>query len=189
MHTVRVITRPESRSPAYRRQIGKGACKTALRNAAFAVALAGAAATVHAGVKASAVNVDYWQQSSAAEAFVPLTAAGAVSLSFNLASAGKKVVSFSAVCRVFAPSGEFYEDAHLDLDIYVNGLRAAPTAGTNLSPIPDDAFCSRASGLTRASITVPIQGIAGNNVVQVKARGQSGASGLYLSRMSLVVYD
>jgi hypothetical protein len=197
MHTLRAITvtRPQLRSPANRRRIGIGAYQTALRNAALAIALAGTAATAHAGVKASAINADWWLQSSAAEAFVPLTTAGAVSLTFNLASPGKKVLTFSAVCAVFAPGGTFYQEAHLDLDIYVNGLRARPTGVSN-APVPDDAFCSHGytserglGALTRASITVPIQGIEGKNVVQIKARGQGGAEGWYLARTSLVIYD
>ena len=78
MHTLRAITstHPGSRSPANRRA-------TILRKAARALALAGAAATVHAGVKASAVNPDAWY-GPADEVYLPLTAAGAVTLTFNL---------------------------------------------------------------------------------------------------------
>jgi hypothetical protein len=163
-----------------------------LRKAALALALAGAAATVHAGVKASAVNPDAWY-GPADEAYLPLTAAGAVTLTFNLTSPGKKVLTFSAVCAVHAPGGEFYKDSHLDIDIYVNGLRVAPTAGT--VGVPDDAFCSHGyapqglGGFTRASITVPINVIAGTNAVQIKARGQNGATGFYIARTSLVIHD
>ena len=193
MHTLRAImaTRPGSRSPVNRRQIRTGVYRTTLRNAAVAVALAGAAVTAHAGIRASAVNPGWWYQ-TAAEAYVPLTAAGAVTLTFNLASAGKKVLTFSAACMVWTSSADIV-DAFLDLDIYVNGLRVAPTTGTN--PFPDDAFCSNGYspqgvvGATRASITVPIQGQAGQNAVQIKARGQNGATALYLARTSLVIQD
>jgi hypothetical protein len=163
-----------------------------LRKAALALALAGVAATAHAGVKASAINADWWS-GPATEAYVPLTTAGAVTLTFNLASAGKKLLTYSAVCAVGAPGGEFFQNAHLDLDIYVNGIRVAPTAGT--APIPDDVFCAHGNtgaglgGFTRASITVPIQGNAGKNAVQIKARGQNGATDLFLANMSLVIYD
>jgi len=186
------VTRPGSRSPVNRRQIRTDVYRTTIRNAALAVALAGAAVTAHAGVKASAVNAGDWVHRSAAEAFVPLTAAGALSLNFNLPSAGKKVLTFSAICSVEYPD-VYGMHAHLELDIYVNGLRVAPTSGGGL-PVPD-AFCSHGyapAGLgpwTRASITVPIQGIKGPNVVQIKARGESGATGLYLSRTSLVIHD
>ena len=163
-----------------------------LRHAVLAFALAGAAATAHAGVRASAVNPGSWYQ-TAVEAFVPLNAAGAVTLTFNLDSAGKKVLTFSAACAVSALD-ESNVVAFLDLDIYVNGLRVAPTTGGNLA-VPDDAFCSHGysaggfGGLTRASITIPIQGQAGTNAVQIKARGQNGATALYLARTSLVIYD
>jgi hypothetical protein len=195
MHTLRAITatRPGSRSPANRRQIRTDVYRTTLRNAALAVALAGAAATAHAGVKASAVYANFLSYSSPEEVFLPLNAAGAVTLTFNLASAGKKVLTFSAVCAVAAPGWEFYKDAHLDLDIYVNGLRVAPTIGT--LPTTPDAFCSHGysppglSGVIRASITVPIQGNAGYNAVQIKAKGQGGATGFFLANTSLVIYD
>ena len=166
-----------------------------LRHAALALALAAAATTAHAGIRASAINPYYWT-GTADETYLPLTGSGAVTLSFNLPSAGKKVLTFSAVCQVRGPGGSmFYNDAHLDLDIYVNGVRVALTT-PGINPTPDDAFCSKGytpedgfGPLTRASITVPIQGNAGNNAVQIKVRGQAGATGLFLARTSLVIYD
>jgi hypothetical protein len=68
-----------------------------LRNAALALALAGVSATSHAGVKASAVNGGLFTFSNS-EAFVALNDAGGTTLSFNLAAAGKKVLTFSAYC-------------------------------------------------------------------------------------------
>ena len=60
MHTLRAntFTRPGSRSPANRRQIRTGVYRTTLRNAAVAVALAGAALTAHASVKATAITLE-----------------------------------------------------------------------------------------------------------------------------------
>ena len=164
-----------------------------LRNVALAVALAGVAATAHAGVRASAVNPGMWS-GTAAEAFVPLNDAGAVTLTFNLASAGKKVLTFSAACAVIDWLAPTNASALLDLDIYVNRHSVAPTTAGNVV-IPDDAFCSQGyasggwPGLTRASITVSIQGIKGKNAVQIKARGQNGATHLFLGRTSLVIHD
>src|SRR5262245_32071152 len=89
-----------------------------LRNAAVAVALAGVSATSHASVKASAVNGGVFTQGSA-EVFVSLNNAGATTLNFNLASGGKKVLTFSAYCAVNSAAG--LTTAWLDLDIIVNG--------------------------------------------------------------------
>jgi hypothetical protein len=186
MNTLRAITvtRPESRSPGNRRRIGKEAYKTALRNAALAVALAAAATTAHAGVRASAVRTGAWTTSGPTQVFVPLNNAGATTLSFKLGSAGKKVLTYSASCAVGATFNDY-----LELDIYVNGVIVAPT--TSLY----DAFCT-SNGLGReaagphtlASITVPIEGITGNNTVQIKVKGYSG-SVLWLSDSALVIYD
>lgn len=160
---------------------------TTLRNVALALALAGAAATAHAGVKASAVATSVLINSDNATAvFVPLNDAGATTLNFKLGSASKKVLTYSAECAVRAPLGN--SAAWLDLDIYVNGLIVAPTVGTA------DAFCSSngtlgPDGWTRASITVPIQGISGDNTVRIQARGNNGATGLWLGESALVIYD
>ena len=90
---------------------------TTLRNAALALALSGAAAMAHAGVKASAVYPWVnWTIYSPAEVLVPLNAAGATTLNLNLGSAGKKVLTYSAECAVRAPAGNSI--AWLDLDIY-----------------------------------------------------------------------
>jgi len=161
---------------------------TTLRNAALALALTGAGATAHAGVKANAVQSMFnWSRYSPAEVFVPLNSAGATTLSFKLGSAGKKVLTYSAECAVAAPAGNSI--AWLDLDIHVNGVIVAPTAGTG------DAFCTSngtetlGDGWVRASITVQIQGISGDNTVQIQARGNYGATGLWLGDSALVIYD
>ena len=72
------------------------------------------------------------------------------------------MLTYSADCGVYSSAAVF--GAWLDLDIYVNGVIVAPTIGTG------DAFCS-SNGTTdldsfvRASITIPIQGVEGNNTV------------------------
>jgi hypothetical protein len=159
---------------------------TMLRNAALVLALTGAAASTHAGVRASAVTALNLVTYSAAEVFVPLNDAGATTLSFNPGSSGKKVLTFSAECAVAAPAGS--TSAWLDLDIYVNGVIVTPTTATS------NAFCSSngtasLDGWTRASITIPIQTISGTNTVRILARGGNGATGLWLGEPALVIYD
>jgi hypothetical protein len=156
------------------------------RQAVIALVLAGAAATAQAGIKASAVHTTAWTQSSAAQALVTLDASGKTALSFTLGSAGKKVLTFSAICSVDAPAGDTL--SWLDLDILVNGVVVAPTVGS------DDAFCSTSGKggyyqYVRASITIPIQGLAGTNYVQIKARGNYLARGMYFYNSTLVVFD
>ena len=157
-----------------------------LRHVALALALAGTAATAQASTKASAVNTSVWGTRSPAQSLVSLNAAGATTLSFTLASAGQKVLTFSAICSVNAPADDAL--SWLDLDIVVNGVVVAPTVGG------DDAFCSAngtisGDGYVQASITIPIQGISGNNTIQIKARGNYQASGLRFDKSSLVVFD
>lgn len=156
-----------------------------LRHAALALALAGVTATAHAGIKASAVNGSLFTFSNA-EAFVPLNSAGATTLSFNLAGASKKVLTFSAYCAVYAPAG--VTTAWLDVDIVVNGVVVAPTSGSG------DPFCSsngsgQFDGYVRTSTTVSIQGKEGSNSVRVLARGSPYATGLLLGATSLVIHD
>jgi hypothetical protein len=158
----------------------------ALGNAALALALTAAAATAQAGIKASAVLPGTSVVPSPAEYFVPLDNTSATTLTFNLSSAGKKVLTYSALCAVQAPAGD--GTAFLDLDIYVNGVVVDPTVGNR------DAFCSASGtgdldGWVRASITVPIQGIAGTNTVRVKARGTFNTTWLFLSDAALLIFD
>lgn len=157
-----------------------------IRQVALALALAGTAATAQAGVIASAINTSAWSPPSAEQSLVSLDASGATTLSFTLASRGKKVLSFSAICSVDAPASDTL--SWLDLDILVNGVVVAPTVGN------DDAFCSAKGtagfyGLVRASITIPIKGISGNNTIQIKARGNYNAKDLYFLYSTLVVFD
>jgi hypothetical protein len=155
------------------------------RQAVLALALAGAAATAQAGIKASAIYPTTWL-SSAAQSLVVLDPSGATTLSFTLPGAGKKVLTFSAICSVRAPAGDFL--SWVDLDIVVNGVVVPPTVGI------DDAFCS-ANGTpsyddyTRATITIPIQGVAGSNTVQIKARGNYNTMDMFFVNSVLVVFD
>ena len=156
-----------------------------LRNAALALALAGLSAMSHAGVKASAVNGGLFTSSNA-EAFVPLNNAGATIVNFNLAAAGKKVLTFSAYCAVNSAAGT--TTAWLDVDIVVNGVVVAPTSGSG------DPFCSangsgKFDGYVRTSTTVSIQAKEGTNSVRILARGSPHATGLLLSATSLVISD
>ena len=156
-----------------------------LRNAVLALALAGAAATAQAGVKASAVNTSNLIILNPGPVLVPLNAAGATTLSFSLASAGKKILTFSSECAINAPTG-IYGD-YLDLDILVNGVVVTPT-------VDADPFCSANGtgffdGYIRTSITIPIQVKSGINTVQIKASGSANVTGMWLGASALVIYD
>ena len=160
---------------------------TTLRNAVLALALTSAAATAHAGVKASAVTSTNWAQFSPAEVFVPLNDAGATTLTFKLSSAGKKILTYSAACAVGGQAG--ITTGYVHLDIYVNGVVIAPTGGNSDTFCTADGTTSTVDGAVRASITVPIQGISGNNTIQIKATGNYGATGFLLGHSALVIYD
>lgn len=153
---------------------------TILRNAALALALAGAAATAHAGVKLSAVRTNFFSATGYLGTFVPLNNAGATTLTFNLASSGKKVLTYSVVCRVSWPS------YYVDLDIIVNGVAVAPTAN-------DAQFCSPPGNdfpmFAQQSITLAIQGIKGTNTVRILAKGADPTTSYALNASSLVVHD
>jgi len=159
----------------------------ALKLTTLAVVLASMAATAQAGIKASAVTYAGVSTVSPEQALVRLDASGATTLGFTLPAAGTKVLTFSAECTVDSLAGDSL--SWTDLDIVVNGGVVAPTIGS------DDAFCSAhgASGIkddhVRASITIPIQGRAGSNTVQIKARGNYNAKGFRLANIALVVFD
>jgi hypothetical protein len=156
-----------------------------LRHALLALALAGAAATAQAGVKASAVNPSNLTWLTRGPVLVPLNSAGATTLSFSLASAGKKLLTFSSECSVNGPAGKYGE--YLDLDILVNGVVVVPTVNA-------DPFCSTNStgafdSYIRTSITIPIQLQSGTNTVQIRASGSANVTGMWLGQSALVIYD
>jgi hypothetical protein len=117
---------------------------------------------------------------------LPLNAAGATIVTFNLPGAGKKVLTFSAECAVDAPAGNNF--AWVDIDIVVNGVVVPVTNGTS------DAFCSAdgAAGFSsymRPSITVLVNGLQGNNTVRIRAKGQAGATAIWVSDTALMIHD
>jgi hypothetical protein len=157
-----------------------------LRPGAAALVLAAVATVAVAGVRLNAVRANNWSVNSPAAVLVPLTGAGASQVGFNLPAAGRKVLTYSAECAVNAPAGN--NGAWLDIDVIVNGAVVAPTVGTA------DAFCGANGtagfdGWRRNSITVVIAGVAGANTVRIVARGNGGATGLWLGDSALVVHD
>ena len=105
---------------------------------------------------------------------------------FIKAAIGAAILSFSAECAVGAPTGN--SAAWLDLDIIVNGTVIAPTVGAS------DAFCASNSsagidGYARHSITVAIDGVAGENRLRAQARLNNGGTAGWISDIAWVVYD
>lgn len=95
---------------------------------------------------------------------VPLNDSGSTSMVFNVGKAGTYSLTYSAECS--ADNGANSNTGWVHLDIEVNGVVVAPTVGSA------DAFCSPdnvagSSGWVRASITVPVRLLAGNNTVRV----------------------
>jgi hypothetical protein len=157
-----------------------------LKTGAVVLVLAAVATAAVAAVRLSAVRPGNWTVANPAAVLVPLNGAGALQLTFNLPAAGRKVLTYSAECAVNAAAGS--SSAWLDLDIIVNGAVVAPTVGVN------DAFCTSngtagSDGWSRNSITVVIAGLAGANTVRVQARGNNGATGLWLGDSALVIHD
>jgi hypothetical protein len=152
--------------------------------ATLALALASVSAIGSAAVTGSAVRPGYWQ--SEVDAYVPLNAAGTTTLTIYPSSSGVRVLTFSASCAVLANAGD--TSAWVDLDIVVNGQVVAPTAGTH------NQFCNANgsgwySGYTRASITIPINVVAGANTIRVFARRFFYAQGFSLADSSLVIHQ
>jgi hypothetical protein len=121
-----------------------------------------------------------------AGAFIPLNAAGATIVGFNLPVAGKKVLTFSFECSVDAAAGN--TSAWLDLDIIVNGVTVPVTVGAA------DAYCT-SDGVVghghwqRPSITVQVNGFAGLNNVRIFARGNNGATSIWVGDSALMIHD
>ncbi|HEY5808780.1 MAG TPA: hypothetical protein VIT67_12470 [Povalibacter sp.] len=156
-----------------------------LMTLAVAGTLMGVTAASFAAVKTAQVRPNNWSAGPAA-AFVPLNAAGATTTSFSLAAPTRLVLTYSAECAVSAPAGN--AGVWLDLDLIVNGVPIAPTAGNQ------DAFCSSngtaaLDGWTRASITVFFTGKTGANTVRIQSRGNGGATSVWLGDSSLVIHD
>ena len=158
-----------------------------LRHAALALALASAAATAQAGVKASAVRPGNWVVLSRDEVLVPLNAAGATTLSFNPGlSRQESPHVLGRMCRQRGRPAKFGDGS--TSTSCVNGVVVTPTAGS-ADPFLFCEWHRRFDSYIRASITIPIQGKAGTNTVQIKARGASSVTGMWLGDSALVIYD
>jgi hypothetical protein len=156
-----------------------------LQSTVLALILGASASSSMAAISAYHVRSGNFSSPVVAGVLVPLNAAGQTTITFNARKAGQRLLTFSAECAVGAPAGD--EDAWLDIDILVNGVAQAPTAGSG------DAFCS-ANGTAatdhwiRPSITIRIPVIEGANSVSVQARGNAGATLLWIGDSSLVVH-
>jgi hypothetical protein len=98
-------------------------------------------------------------------------------ISFTLPAAGKKVLNYSALCVVGGPTSGWG-----DIDIYVNGVVVAPTAGI-------EAFCHGGSQWSRHSIILVMQGQLGLNTVQIVGRVYNGGTFFSLGKSALVIHD
>ena len=150
-----------------------------------AVALSAIAVTAHAATKIYVTRTGNFI-TAAPVIPVPLDQVGGTIRSFNLASAKKLYLTYSAECAVGSPNPSAI--SYVDLDIIVNGIVVGPTVGTA------DAFCTSnhtppADGWVRSSITVHIQGIAGTNSVRIIAKLQNGAIPMHLGDTALLVFE
>lgn len=153
---------------------------------AGALALSLLAATSQAKVVASSVYSANWFFTTAT-AFVPLLPSGVTTKTVTIDSAGTYALIFSAECSVDAPAGNDF--AWIDLDILVDGVAVSPTDnGAN-----EDAFCGSDgtegfSSYSRNSITVPVKFTTiGNHKIQVRARLDGGATGGWVSDITLTL--
>lgn len=156
-----------------------------LTKLALAGTLMAVSAASFASIKTAQVRANNYTALPEA-AFVPLNAAGAKTISFYLNAPTRLIVSYSAECAVAAPAGN--TGAWLDIDLVVNGTALPPTAGNQ------DAFCSSngtvgADGWTRGSISIFFNGVTGLNTIKIQARGNGGATSIWLGDSSLVVHD
>jgi hypothetical protein len=142
-----------------------------------AAALAAVSMSAQAAIKLNATRTGYFL-SSAPSVVLPLNDAGATILSFNLPANKKLVLSYWALCTLNGVSGGW-----VDLDIVVNGVIVVPTGGTN------DPLCSVDERSTTGSITIQIQGVAGNNTVVIVGRRVVGASVMQIGNSALLVFD
>jgi hypothetical protein len=138
---------------------------------------------VSAAVRASATRPGNWMFPQGAVATVPLTTAGATTLTFS--GSGKHMITYSAECAVSSASSL----AWLTIEIILDGVALPPTAGTV------DAFCSGNGtagfdGWTTHTISVPTPTLpTGTHTLVIQASLQSGVAGDsgWLGDSSLVV--
>jgi hypothetical protein len=149
------------------------------------VALASVTTTSFAAVRGFHARLGNFTSGPAA-VFVPLNAAGATIVNFQLPVGGKKVLTFSFECSVDAAAGN--TSAWLDLDIIVNGVTVPVTVGAA------DAYCT-SDGVVghghwqRPSISVQVSGFPGPNSVRILARGNNGATSIWLGDSALIIHD
>ncbi|HXJ87435.1 MAG TPA: hypothetical protein VMS18_11500 [Candidatus Binatia bacterium] len=133
--------------------------------AAF-VALALCALQSHAQIMSAATRDKPNFYFDAKTHVIPLTEAGATSISFTTTQANQRVaVSFSAECSV----GGVHATTYLDLDILVDGVAAPPSDS-------DNAFCAahadptaiRANWVSAITVVVTTVPTPGQHVVQVR---------------------
>ena len=96
------------------------------------------------------------------------------------------VLTFSAECSVDAPAGN--TAAWVDLDIMIDGAAVTPTVGTA------DAFCGANGtlgfdGWIHPSITIPVRLTAANHTLQIQGRLNNGATGGWISDISMVLHQ
>ncbi|HSI51576.1 MAG TPA: hypothetical protein VLA61_25180 [Ideonella sp.] len=118
--------------------------------------------------------------------FLPLSAGGATTFTFNATKAGRYVLTFSGECSTDAPAGN--TAAWVEIDLVVNGVTVAPTVGTS------DAFCGANGtlgfdGWVRPSITTVVSLLAGANTLRIKGGFQAGATAGWLSDTSWVIHQ
>jgi hypothetical protein len=151
------------------------------------LALASVTTTSFAAVRGFHARLGNFTSGPAA-VFLPLNALGATVVGFNLppGGGGKKVLTFSFECAVSEAAGN--TSAWLDIDIIVNGVTVPVTVGAA------DAFCT-SDGIvgfghwTHPSISVLVNGFPGLNSVRILARGNNGATGIWVGDSALIIHD
>lgn len=143
------------------------------------------AVTAHAKVLTSGTfPANFTFTSTTSKTPLPLNT-GATSLVFRAAKAGTFVLTFSAECA--ADNGTSSTSGWVDVDVEVNGVVVSPTVGSS------DAFCSPNGtvghdGWVRASISVPVNLVAGSNTVRVLG-GLNGLTSGWIGDTAIVVHD
>jgi hypothetical protein len=148
-----------------------------------AAALCALASAASAKVIASALGPNFFNYASSGT-YVPISGSS-TTLVVNASKAGLYVITYSAECSVQEPAGNSY-DAYVEIDMEVNGLAVAATAGDF------DIFCGADgvadfSGFTHPSVTMVAQLNAGPNNVRVLGKFHGGATAGWISSSSLVV--
>lgn len=107
-------------------------------------------------------------------------------VTFTAPSAGTYLVTYSAECSVNAAEGD--RSAYLDIDLQMDGVPIAPTAGNG------DALCAANgvaghNGWVRRSITVATSLSSGTHVLKVLGRLNNASLGGSLGDSAIVVHQ